>query len=56
MIFTAVDVRSLPKEPIGKCDDSAVLVLDGTWAQAKSMFKQNPFLHQVKQVYKIESA
>ena len=48
--FIAVDLGTLPQVSIGQSDDSAILVIDGTWAQAKSMFKQNPYLHQVKQV------
>ena len=36
---------------MGVADDGAALiVLDGTWAQAKGIFTQNPRLHSVRQV------
>ena len=50
-ICTALDLRDIPREPIGSTNDNAALiVLDGTWAQAKGMFSSNPKLHHIKQV------
>lgn len=49
-IYIAVDFKTLPRQPIGKDNDAAIIVLDGTWAQAKSMLHQNSYLSQVKQV------
>ena len=48
--FPAVDLKQVPGEPIGSRDDSALVVLDGTWAQAKGIFANNPKLHHLKQV------
>ncbi|XP_003384861.2 PREDICTED: DTW domain-containing protein 2-like [Amphimedon queenslandica] len=48
---TAIPLQSLPSgASIGKEDDSALIVLDGTWAQTRAMFSQNHFLHSLKQV------
>ena len=47
----AVEHTSIPQEPLGVTGDGAALiVLDGTWAQARSIFTQNPRLHSVRQV------
>ena len=47
----AAPIQSLPlSSSIGKDDDSALIVLDGTWAQTRSMYSQNSFLHSLKQV------
>lgn len=47
---TASDVSSLPRHPIGIGDDAAVIVIDGTWSQAKGLYSQNPRLHDAVQV------
>ena len=47
----AVEHTSILQEPVGVAGDGAALiVLDGTWAQARSIFTQNPRLHSVRQV------
>ena len=46
----AVDLKQVPGVPVGSCDHSALIVLDGTWSQAKGIFANNPQLHHVKQV------
>ena len=46
----AVDLTQLPQVPVGVCDGAAMIVLDGTWAQAKSMLANNVRLHHVRQV------
>ena len=53
----AVEHTSIPQEPVGVAGDGAALiVLDGTWAQARSIFTQNPRLHSVRQVCVFASA
>ena len=47
---TAIDLRSLAQEPVGLGSEAALVVLDGTWAQTKTLFVQNPRLQQLKQV------
>ena len=49
-MIVAVDLKHVPGEPIGSSDAAALIVLDGTWAQAKGMFTSNPKLHHIKQV------
>lgn len=46
----AVDIASVPQKPIGYHDNAALIVIDGTWAQAKGIFTQNPQLHEVRQI------
>ncbi|XP_065911996.1 tRNA-uridine aminocarboxypropyltransferase 2-like isoform X2 [Dysidea avara] len=46
---TAVDLCRLPQRPI--CTDGAALiVIDGTWSQARGLFTHNEFLHRLQQV------
>lgn len=55
MPLSAVDMQSIAPCPIGEYDDGALIVLDGTWAETKSIFIQNQFLNSVKQVMKRSS-
>ncbi len=48
--WAAVDLHQLPPEPVGLEDDAALIVLDGTWAQAKTLYSQNPILQNLRQV------
>lgn len=45
-----MDIASVPQKPIGYHDNAALIVIDGTWAQAKGIFTQNPQLHEVRQI------
>lgn len=46
---SAVDLCSLPQQPL--CSDGAALiVIDGTWSQARGLFAHNEFLHKLRQV------
>ena len=49
-MVAAVDLEEVPGKPVGSCDDAALIVIDGTWAQAKAMFTCNTKLHHIKQV------
>ena len=46
----ALELRTLPRRPIGASDGAAVIVIDGTWSQAKSIFNQSRALGSVRQV------
>lgn len=45
---TAENIKTLEKPPPGQHYD--IIVLDGTWRQAKDIFTNNPFLCQARQV------
>ena len=45
--YTAMDLSTISPS---SCHETTLLVLDGTWAQARSIHTQNPFLHSLKQV------
>lgn len=45
---TAVDLCSLPQQPLC-ADDAALIVIDGTWSQARGLFYHNEFLHKLRQ-------
>ena len=48
-LYVAVDLCSLPQRPI--CTNGAALiVIDGTWSQARGLFTHNEFLHTLQQV------
>ena len=46
---SAVDLCSLPQQPLC-ADGAALIVIDGTWSQARGLFCHNEFLHKLKQV------
>lgn len=46
----ALELHALPRRPIGGSDGAAVIVIDGTWSQAKSIFNRSRALGAVKQV------
>eukprot|EP00731_Ephydatia_muelleri_P016731 Em0009g1155a len=46
----ALKLCTLPRRPIGASDGAAVIVIDGTWSQAKSIFNQSRALGSVRQV------
>lgn len=51
LVCLAVDVRSVPPIPVGHHGrPSALIILDGTWAQARGMYSHNPQLQQLTQV------
>ena len=45
----AVDLFSLPQQPLC-AHGAALIVIDGTWSQAKGLFYHNDFLHKLRQV------
>ncbi|XP_058963546.2 tRNA-uridine aminocarboxypropyltransferase 2-like [Pocillopora verrucosa] len=45
---TAENIKTLGEPPLGENYD--IIVLDGTWRQAKDIFHNNPFLCQARQV------
>lgn len=47
-LFTAENINTLSDSPLGENYD--IIVLDGTWRQAKDIFHNNPFLCQARQV------
>ena len=46
---SAIDLCSLPQQPLC-ADGAALIVIDGTWSQARGLFYHNEFLHKLKQV------
>lgn len=46
----ALELSALSRCAIGDCDGAAVIVIDGTWSQARTIFKYNKALHSVRQV------
>ena len=46
---SAVDLCSLPQQPLCAAG-AALIVIDGTWSQARGLFAHNEFLHKLHQV------
>ena len=46
---SAIDLCSLPQQPLC-ADGAALIVIDGTWSQARGLFYHNEFLHKLRQV------
>ena len=51
---TAVNINTLERLSPGEHYD--IIVLDGTWRQARDIFNNNPFLCQARQVSKKKNA
>jgi len=53
---TAEDIKKVATEGIGSETEASspvaynVILLDGTWLQAKALFHQNKFLHKLRRV------
>jgi len=49
VLYSAINLCSLPQQPL--CTSGAALiVIDGTWSQARGLFAHNEFLHKLRQV------
>lgn len=48
LFYTAENIKTLGPPPPGEHYD--IIVLDGTWRQARDIFNNNPFLCQARQV------
>ena len=46
---SAVDLCNLPQQPLST-GGAALVVIDGTWSQARGLFAHNEFLHKLRQV------
>ena len=49
LLPSAVDLCSLPQQPLC-ADGAALIVIDGTWSQARGLFYHNEFLQKLRQV------
>ena len=49
-VFSAIELSDLSCEQTGDWSPLHLIVIDGTWREAKSMYFHNTFLHTMKKV------